>query len=106
MVLKNKISELIHNFALNIFSMDLDNFIRITEEEFNKTGKFSKDTPLSGIIEFSSLNVLIIITLIKSEFNIMLNIGTLRKCVTLGDLYEVVKLKKAEIFNISKEGLP
>jgi len=76
--------------------MDLDNFIRVTEEEFNKTGKFTKDTPLADIIEFSSLNVLIIITLIKSEFNIMLNVGTLRNCKTLGDLFEIVMQKKAE----------
>ena len=76
--------------------MDLDHFIRTAEEEFNKTGKFSKDTLLADIIEFSSLNVLIIITLIKSEFNIMLNVGTLRKCHTLGDLYNVVIQKKTE----------
>ena len=76
--------------------MDLDHFIRITEEEFNKTGKFSKDTPLADIIEFSSLNVLIIITLIKSEFNIMLNVGTLRNCNTLSNLFEIVKQKKSE----------
>lgn len=76
--------------------MDLDSFIRITEEEFNKAGRFSKDTRLSDIIEFSSLNVLIIITLIKSEFNVMLNVGTLRNCPTLGDLYNVVMQKKEE----------
>lgn len=76
--------------------MDLDQFIRITGEEFNKTGKFTKETLLADIIEFSSLNVLIIITLIKSEFNIMLNVGTLRNCETLGDLFEIVMKKKAE----------
>jgi len=76
--------------------MDLEKFVRVTEEEFNKSGKFSKDSLLADIIEFSSLNVLIIITLIKSEFNVMLNVGTLRNCKTLGDLYEVVMAKKTE----------
>jgi len=76
--------------------MDLDQFIRITGEEFNKTGKFTKDTLLADIIEFSSLNVLIIITLIKSEFNVMLNVGTLRNCKTLEDLFEIVMKKKTE----------
>ena len=76
--------------------MTINDFIKLIEDEFGKPQSIQPHSSISDIIDFNSLNALILITLIKSEFNVNISPGIIRNCKDIADLHKIVIAKVAE----------
>ena len=72
--------------------MRLEQFVTKLEEQFDelKPGTFSADSPIEEQIEWSSMNLLLVISFIKIEFNVELPLSQMKTCGTLRELYNLV----------------
>lgn len=73
--------------------MELKNFIENFAAQFDETDAsvFTSDTQFRDIEEWSSLIGLSIIAMVDEEYDVTLKGDMLRKCNTVGELYEMVK---------------
>ena len=76
--------------------MTINDFIKLIEEEFGKPQSIQPTSSIGDIIDFNSLNALILITLIKSEFNVNISPGIIRNCKDIAELHKIVIAKVAE----------
>lgn len=76
--------------------MTINDFIKLIEEEFGKPQSIQPTSSIGDIIDFNSLNALILITLIKSEFNVNISPGIIRNCKDIAELHKIVLAKVAE----------
>jgi len=76
---------------------DIKKFIKKIENEFDDLPKESlgPDSSFRDIKDWSSMHALIIIALIDSEYEVLLNGEDLKLAVTIQDLYDIV-LKKMQ----------
>ncbi|MEZ5197430.1 MAG: acyl carrier protein [Bacteroidales bacterium] len=77
--------------------MSLENFISRIEEEFedNEIGTITADSKFKDELGWSSVNALIMITLIDSEYEVTINADDLKKTDTIGDLYELIQSRSS-----------
>lgn len=75
--------------------IQIEDFIKVLENEFDELppGKIMPDTVIASVIEMSSINALIFLALIKTEYDIALTAGDLLSAKTVSDLYCAVKAK-------------
>ena len=73
-------------------TMEIEQFVRQFEEQFDEVrpGTFSADKKIAELVEWSSMNLLVIIAFIKIEFGIELNHRQLKSCETIRDLFTMV----------------
>ncbi len=76
--------------------MTINDFIKLVEDEFGKPQSIQPHSSIGDIIDFNSLNALILITLIKSEFNVNISPGIIRNCNDIDELHKIVMTKVAE----------
>lgn len=76
--------------------MNVENFIKKIENEFEdlEKGKLKPDSKFRDIFEWSSINALILIALIDTEYNVGINAEDLRSSETVNDLFKII-LKRA-----------
>ncbi len=71
----------------------IEDFIQHLEEEFEddiQPGTLKPETVLEKAIALTSVNALILISMIKVEYNIEVNANDLNKCKTVKDLHAVI----------------
>jgi acyl carrier protein len=75
--------------------MTVIQFTNLLEAEFDdlEPGTLKPDTDFRNLDEWSSLQALIIIALIDSEYDVALNDEDLSNISTIAELYELVKSK-------------
>lgn len=73
--------------------MELNSFIENFAAQFDETDAnvFTADTQFRDIEEWSSLVGLSIIAMVDEEYDVTLKGDMLRKCNTVGELFEMVK---------------
>lgn len=73
--------------------MSVENFISRIEEEFEdiEVGYLNTNSVFKDVLGWSSINALIMITLIDSEYEVTINADDLKKTETIGDLYQLIK---------------
>ena len=73
--------------------MELNAFIENFASQFDETDAnvFTADTQFRDIEEWSSLVGLSIIAMVDEEYDVTLKGDMLRKCNTVGELFEMVK---------------
>lgn len=73
--------------------MSIEEFIQKIESEIEELpkGSLKPDTSYRQLPEWSSMHALIIIALCETEYNVTLTGEDLRSCVTVNDLYSLVK---------------
>lgn len=73
--------------------MELNSFIENFADQFDETDAnvFTADTQFRDIEEWSSLIGLSIIAMVDEEYDVTLKGDMLRKCNTVGELFEMVK---------------
>jgi acyl carrier protein len=73
----------------------IESFIKRIEEEFEdvKPGVLNAGSDFKKELEWNSVNALIMITLINSEFDIIINANDLNKAKTINDLFALVEDK-------------
>ncbi len=74
---------------------DINKFIEKLEGEFDEVAKgtLTPQTSFKDIQGWSSMLALVLIALIDSEYNVLLNGEDLRQATTIQDVYDVVKSK-------------
>lgn len=77
---------------LNEDDMNIDEFIKKIEEEFDdlEAGKLKPQSEFRKELEWNSINALIMISLIDTEFDIQVTADDLRKSITVNDLFKVI----------------
>lgn len=76
--------------------MTIDEFLRLVEEEFDEleAGTLQADKDYREFMEWSSMNALLLMALIKAEFGVNITANELRNAETLQELYDkVMKLQ-------------
>lgn len=73
----------------------IENLIKIIKEEFIEIENqdFNSDTLINEVIPFSSLNIAILLTCIEMEYDKIIKPIELKKCNTIGELYELIMSK-------------
>ena len=77
--------------------MKLDDFISKVAEQYEETdaSQITASTKFQELEEYSSLVALSIIAMIDEEYDVTIKGNDLRSAVTVEDLFNVVKSKKA-----------
>lgn len=75
--------------------MELNKFIQNFAEQFDETDieVFTAETNFNEIDEWSSLTALSILAMIDEEYDVKLTGDDMRKSKTVGDIFNIVKLK-------------
>jgi len=74
-------------------AMTIEDFIKNIETEFEdiEPGKLTPDSNFRNAFEWNSINALILIALIKTEYNVSINAEDIQKSKTVNDLFDIVK---------------
>jgi acyl carrier protein len=77
--------------------MTIEGFIEKIEDAIDTLpkGALKPDTNYREMAEWSSMHALIIIALVDTDYNVTINGNDIRKCVTVNDLFNVIKSRLA-----------
>jgi acyl carrier protein len=75
----------------------VEEFIKKLEPEFEdlEPGTLKSDTIFRNLPNWSSMHALIIIALADTEYELRITGEDIRKCNTIADIHQVLKLKEA-----------
>lgn len=70
----------------------IDKFIKLVEDEFDdlEPGLMKPESKFKEVMEWNSINALIFVALVKTEFDVDVNADDLIKAQTVQDLYNLV----------------
>ncbi len=73
--------------------MNINEFIKHVEEEFDdlKPGVLTPTSRFREVFDWSSINALILIAMVKTEYDVTLTAEDLIKSVTVQDLFNIVQ---------------
>ena len=73
--------------------MNVEDFINAIEEEFEdlKPGVLTPDAKFREVMEFNSINAVIIIALVDAEYDVTINAEDLLSSKTINDLFKIIK---------------
>jgi acyl carrier protein len=72
--------------------MTIQDFIARIEEEFDdlEPGALKPESNFREVFEWNSINALILIALVKTEYDVTINAVDITKSKTVNDLYKIV----------------
>jgi acyl carrier protein len=75
--------------------MTIEDFIARLEEEFDdlQPGILKPETRFREVFEWNSINALILIALVKTEYDVTINAADIQSAKTIQDLFSVVTKK-------------
>ncbi|MFH2143606.1 MAG: phosphopantetheine-binding protein [Bacteroidota bacterium] len=75
--------------------MNINDFIRIIEQEFEdiKPGTLKPESNFRDEFEFTSVNALVMMSLLNVEYDVIITADELSNCQTVKDLFEIIKSK-------------
>jgi len=78
-----------------LVTMTLEDFIKNIETEFDdiEPGKLKPETNFREVFDWNSINALILIAMVKTEYGAAINAEDIQKSKTVTDLFEIVKSK-------------
>ncbi len=73
--------------------MDIKEFILKIEEEFTdlKPGELKPESKFREVFEWNSMNALILIALVSTEYDVTLNAEDLIKSIHVNDIYIIIE---------------
>lgn len=73
--------------------MSIETFIRQIEDEFDdlKPGLLKPDSQFRDVFEWNSINALILIAMVKTEYDVTLSADDLIKSKTVTDIYTQIE---------------
>jgi acyl carrier protein len=73
--------------------MNIDEFIKYIEDEFDdlKPGVLKADSKFREVFEWNSINALILIAMVKTEYDVTLSADDLIKSKTVNDIYSLIE---------------
>lgn len=95
MILSNLFTFAISAFTYKLTIMTLEDFIKNIETEFDdlEPGKLKANTNFREAFDWNSINALILIAMVKTEYGAAINAEDIQKSKTINDLFEIVKSK-------------
>ena len=77
--------------------MKVEDFILKLEQEFEDLpkGKLKPDTDYREVFEWNSVNALILIALVNTEYDVIINADDLRSSKTVNDLFKIIQSRIA-----------
>ena len=77
--------------------MNINEFIKNIEDEFDdlKPGILKPDSIFREVFEWNSINALILIAMVKTEYDVTLTADDLIKSKTVNDIYKLVETRVA-----------
>ena len=81
----------------NQLNMNIQEFIKNIEDEFDdlKPGMLKADSKFREVFEWNSINALILIAMVKTEYDVTLNADDLIKSKTVNDIYSLIENRKS-----------
>ncbi len=78
--------------------MKIEEFISKLEEQFDDLpkGKMQPDSNFREIFEWNSINALIVIALVQTDYGVMIDAEDFRKAQTVNDIYSIIEQRKEE----------
>jgi acyl carrier protein len=78
--------------------MSIDTFIRQIEDEFDdlKPGVLKPDSRFREMFEWNSINALILIAMVKTEYDVTLTADDLINSKTVQDIYTLVETRTGQ----------
>lgn len=78
--------------------MSIDHFIKNIEAEFEdiKPGVLKPETKFREAFEWNSINALILIAMVKTEYDVAISAEDLVKSKTVNDIYTLVESRMAK----------
>jgi acyl carrier protein len=75
--------------------MNINDFIKQIEEEFDdlKPGILKPETKFRQAFEWNSINALILIAMVKTEYDVTLTADDLVKAKTVNDIYRIIEAR-------------
>lgn len=72
--------------------MKVEEFIAKVEEEFDdlEPGKLKPESHFREVFEWNSINALILIALVKTEYDVAINAEDIQASKTVNDLWEII----------------
>jgi len=79
--------------VLKVLTMNIDEFIKNIEAEFDdlKPGVLKPESNFRESFEWNSINALILIAMVKTEYDVTLTAEDLIKSKTVNDIYSLVE---------------
>lgn len=78
--------------------MTVEEFIQRIESEFEdiEPGKLKPDSNFRDMFEWNSVNALILIAMVNTEYDVVINADDLRASRTINDIYQIIvsRMKK------------
>lgn len=73
--------------------MNIHDFIKKIESEFEdlEPGKIKPDSNFREMFEWNSVNALILIALVNTEYNVVINATDLRNSKTVQDIFNIIQ---------------
>jgi acyl carrier protein len=77
--------------------MDIQDFIKHIEDEFDdlKPGVLKPESKFREVFEWNSINALILIAMVKTEYDVTLTADDLIKSKTVSDIYSLIETRVA-----------
>lgn len=74
----------------------MEEFIKKIEEEFEdiEAGKLKPESNFREMFDWNSINALILIALVKTDYDVVINAENIASSKTISDLYNVIQSKK------------
>jgi acyl carrier protein len=78
--------------------MNIETFIKQIEDEFDglKPGVLKPDSNFREVFEWNSINALILIAMVKTEYDVTLTADDLIKSKSVKDIYSIVESRGAK----------
>jgi len=77
--------------------MNIEEFIKQIEGEFDdvKPGVLKPESQFREVFEWNSINALILIAMVKTEYDVTINADDLVKSKTVQDIYQLIESRVA-----------
>ncbi len=75
--------------------MNIDEFITHIEEEFDdiEPGTLKPTSVFREVFEWNSINALILIAMVKTEYDVTINAEDIANSVTVEDIYKIIEAR-------------
>ncbi|MGB4655589.1 MAG: acyl carrier protein [Bacteroidales bacterium] len=83
---------MINNYNLPTY-MTINDFINKIEDEYEDItpGTLKPDSIFRDVFEWNSINALILIALVKTEYDVTIDANDIQNSKTINDLFEIIK---------------
>jgi acyl carrier protein len=78
--------------------MNIDNFIKQIEDEFDDLtpGILKPDSKFREVFEWNSINALILIAMVKTEYDVTISADDLIQSKTVNDIYSIIESREGK----------